>query len=211
MASSMNIEQLIEEIQVYIDNSKSAGVLSGGSMVKINRDELISMLDEIKLQLPNEIKESKRIIESRDSIIADAKEQASKMIEDAAKEASQMIDQNEIVALSKMRAQEIDADAEAKANKRIRDSKEKAQSLQLGALQYTQTVLGGLEDLYSSIIEQEKNYFNSIIAKLQDEYKSVQENKYEIDIQLNGVGSVSSSGKHSNSSKTGRSKKDSDK
>lgn len=211
MASSMNIEQLIEEIQVYIDNSKSAGVLSGGSMVKINRDELISMLDEIKLQLPDEIKESKRIIESKESIIAEAKEQASKMIEDAAKEASQMIDQNEIVALSKMRAQEIDADAEAQANKRIRESKEKAQSLQLGALQYTQTVLGGLEDLYSSIIEQEKNYFNSIIAKLQDEYKSVQENKYEIDIQLNGAGSFSSVGKHSSQPRSGRSKKDSDK
>ncbi len=211
MASSMNIEQLIEEIQVYIDNSKSAGVLSGGSMVKINRDELISMLDEIKLQLPDEIKESKRIIESKESIIAEAKEQASKMIEDAAKEASQMIDQNEIVALSKMRAQEIDADAEAQANKRIRESKEKAQSLQLGALQYTQTVLGGLEDLYSSIIEQEKNYFNSIIAKLQDEYKSVQENKYEIDIQLNGAGSFSSAGKHSSQPRSGRSKKDSDK
>lgn len=208
MASSMNIEQLIEEIQVYIDNSKSAGVLSGGSMVKINRDELISMLDEIKLQLPSEIKESKSIIESRDSIIAEARSQAQKMIEDAAKEAGKMIDQNEIVALSRMRAAEIDADAESQANKKIRDAKDKAQSLQLGALQYTQTVLGGLEDLYSSMIEQEKNYFNSIIAKLQDEYKSVQENKYEIDIQLNGT---SSAGKHSSSQRSGRSRKESDK
>lgn len=185
----MSIEQLIEEIQVYIDNSKPAGMLSGGNMVKVNRDEVISMLDEIKMHIPDAILDSQKIIEDRDSIIAEAKVKANAIIEEAAQEAQKMIDENEIVALSKMRAQEIDADAENQAKQKIKEAKEKAQTVQIGALQYTQSVLAGLEDLYSNMIEQEKNYFSSVIAKLDDEYKMVQENKYEIDIQLNGPAS----------------------
>ena len=34
--ANMSIEELIEEIEVYVDNCKTAGVLSSGSMIKIN-------------------------------------------------------------------------------------------------------------------------------------------------------------------------------
>ena len=33
--ANMSIEELIEEIEVYVDNCKTAGVLSSGSMIKI--------------------------------------------------------------------------------------------------------------------------------------------------------------------------------
>ena len=45
--ANMSIEELIEEIEVYVDNCKTAGVLSSGSMIKINREELLAMLDEV--------------------------------------------------------------------------------------------------------------------------------------------------------------------
>ena len=43
----MNIDQLIDEMEVYIDNCKTTGMLSGGSMIKVNREELLAMLDEL--------------------------------------------------------------------------------------------------------------------------------------------------------------------
>lgn len=46
--ANMSIEELIEEIEVYVDNCKTAGVLSSGSMIKINREELLAMLDEVR-------------------------------------------------------------------------------------------------------------------------------------------------------------------
>ena len=39
----MNIDQLIDEMEVYIDNCKTTGMLSGGSMIKVNREELLAM------------------------------------------------------------------------------------------------------------------------------------------------------------------------
>ena len=42
-------------------------------MIKVNREELIAMLEEVRMRLPKEIAESKRIVKTKDSIIADAK------------------------------------------------------------------------------------------------------------------------------------------
>ena len=96
--ANMSIEELIEEIEVYVDNCKTAGVLSSGSMIKINREELLAMLDEVRTRLPKELAESRQIIKSKESIIADAKARAERIVKDAAKEAGVMIDDNEIVA-----------------------------------------------------------------------------------------------------------------
>ena len=189
----MNVDQLIEEIEVYIDTCKTTGVLSGGSMIKVNREELLAMMDELRTQLPRELAESRQIIETMESIIADAKAKAERIVQDAAKEAGVMIDDNEIVALANMRAEELVKNAQTEADDIIGRARETSRTLQTGALQYTQNMLSGLEYMYNSIIDQEKQYFDSVITKLRDEHRQIQEDKHEIDLQLgNGARSARS-------------------
>ena len=189
----MNVDQLIEEIEVYIDTCKTTGVLSGGSMIKVNREELLAMMDELRTQLPRELAESRQIIETRESIIADAKAKAERIVQDAAKEAGVMIDDNEIVALANMRAEELVKNAQNEADDIIGRARETSRTLQTGALQYTQNMLSRLEYMYNSIIDQEKQYFDSVITKLRDEHRQIQEDKHEIDLQLgNGARSARS-------------------
>ena len=180
----MNIEQLIEEIEVYVDNCKSAGVLCGGNTIKVNREELLAMLDELRTQLPGELSESRRIISTSDSILADARAKADRIVQDAAKEAGVLIDDNEIVALANMRADEIIRNANEQAESILSQAKETSKALQHGALEYTQSMMGGLEYLFDSMIDQEKKYFDSVIAKLKEDHKQIIEDKHEIDLQL---------------------------
>ena len=156
--ANMSIEELIEEIEVYVDNCKTAGVLSSGSMIKINREELLAMLDEVRTRLPKELAESRQIIKSKESIIADAKARAERIVKDAAKEAGVMIDDNEIVALANMRADSIVKDAQKAADELNGKARETAREVQTGALQYTQNMLEGLEYMYSTIIKEEKEF-----------------------------------------------------
>ena len=178
--ANMSIEELIEEIEVYVDNCKTAGVLSSGSMIKINREELLAMLDEVRTRLPKELAESRQIIKSKESIIADAKARAERIVKDAAKEAGVMIDDNEIVAL----ANSIVKDAQKAADELNGKARETAREVQTGALQYTQNMLEGLEYMYSTIIKEEKEYFNSVLEKLKSEHKQIVADKQEIDLQL---------------------------
>ena len=143
------------------------------------------MLDEVRTRLPKELAESRQIIKSKESIIADAKARAERIVKDAAKEAGVMIDDNEIVALAnnacrlhrKRYAQKAADELNGKA-------RETAREVQTGALQYTQNMLEGLEYMYSTIIKEEKEYFNSVLEKLKSEHKQIVADKQEIDLQL---------------------------
>ena len=114
--ASMTVEQLIEEIEVYIDNCRASGVLGGGGMIKVNREELLAMIDELKVQLPREINESKEIVRTQDARVAKADAEAERIINNAAKEAEKLIDENEIVTMANMRARQIIDEANEEAD-----------------------------------------------------------------------------------------------
>lgn len=182
--AQMNIEQLINEIEVYVENCRSAGVLGGGSMIRVNREELLAMLDELRAQIPGEVAESRQIIRTKETILSDARSKAERIVSDAAQEAGTMIDNNEIVNLANMRAESIEEEAKKNADQVTAEANENAREVQIGALAYTRNLLEGLEDMYKSMISTEREYFNAVIAKLEEEHKTILENKHEIDLQL---------------------------
>ena len=181
--ASMSVEQLIEEIRVYIETAHTSGF--GGNTIKLNRDELLVMIDELKIQLPRELNQSKEIIRNEESHIANAKAEAERILNQAAAEAEQMIDEDEIVNMAYMRAQEIVDEANEEADEILRQAQENSYNIQSGALQYTQGVLGGLEEMFQAMVEQETGYFNAVLDKLKDDHKQILDDKKQIDIQLN--------------------------
>ncbi len=180
----MNVEQLLEEIRIYLDNCKSGGMLGSGSTIRVNREELTAMLDDVRAQLPGELAESKQILKTKESILADARARSDRILKDAATEAGVMIDDNEIVNMARMRADDIIEEAQAKADEMMASAEEAARTMQLGALQYTQSMMSGLEDMYKNMVDQEKQYFDAVLTKLRDDHRQVMENKREIDMQL---------------------------
>lgn len=179
-----NTNKLLEEIEIYVDNSKTVGMLSGGSMVKVNREELLNMLEAVRECFPQEVKAAASIVNTKDSIIAEARAQADRIIKDAAEETRAMIDGDEVVAMANMRADEIIADAEDKADYMVMQAKQVAEELQNGAMTYVQSMMGGLESMYGEMIENEKAYFNSVMDKLKADHRQILENKQEIDLQI---------------------------
>ena len=131
--ADMDSAKLLEEIEIYIDNCKTAGVLSSGNMIKVNREELIAMFEEVRMRLPKEIAESKRIVKTKDSIIA----KAQRIMQDAAKEAGVMIDDQEIVSMANMRADSIVSEAQKEADELNGRAREAAREVQTGALKNT--------------------------------------------------------------------------
>ncbi|MEE1227497.1 MAG: hypothetical protein U0K57_00860 [Lachnospiraceae bacterium] len=184
MAAEMTAEQLIEEIEVYIDNARSTGVLGSGGMIKVNREEILAMLEEVRNALPREIEDSRRILKTKDSILAEAKAKADRIVSEAGKEAEKMVDSNEIVSLSEMRAKDLEGDAQDRADAMLQKAREDSRAMQLGALSYTQEMMDGLEGMYASILEEEKKFFDSVIAKIEEDHKHILRDKREVDLQL---------------------------
>ena len=75
---SSKIEQLIDEIEEYIDGCKPQFMSS--TNIIVNKDEIEELLRELRMRTPEEIKRYQKIISNKDAILADAQAKADAII-----------------------------------------------------------------------------------------------------------------------------------
>lgn len=78
------IEQIIEEIEEYIDNCKPQTFST--SNIIVNREQIEELLNELRVKTPEEIKRYQKIISNKEAILADAQSKADAIIAQAAGE-----------------------------------------------------------------------------------------------------------------------------
>ena len=64
---SSRIEQIIEEIEEYVDSCKFQPLSS--TKIVVNKEELEELLRELRMKTPDEIKRYQKIISNKDAIL----------------------------------------------------------------------------------------------------------------------------------------------
>ena len=85
---SSRIEQIIEEIEEYIDSCKFQPLST--TKIIVNKDQMDELLRELRMKTPDEIKRYQKIIANKDAILADA--QANEIVTAATAQAQQILD-----------------------------------------------------------------------------------------------------------------------
>lgn len=128
----MDILELISELEEKIDSSLEIPFIKKAF---VNKEELMNLLGDISLQLPDEVRMAKQIAEDRTRILADAQKQADLIIKNAEQKIISMVDEHEITKRATEQADEIIA----KAQKNARD-------IRIGTLEYSDNMLAQLEN-----------------------------------------------------------------
>lgn len=109
----MKIEMLIDKLQEVVDGAFTLP-LSGGKTV-VDTEELKKIIEDMRNNLPQEIRQAKSIADDRTNIINKSKEDAEKVVQQAEERAKLMVSQSEIVRLARQEADEIIFNANKKA------------------------------------------------------------------------------------------------
>lgn len=109
----MKMEMLIDELSEIVDGAFTLP-LSGGKTV-VNTERIREIIEEMKTNLPQEVRQAKNIAADRSNIIAKSKEEAEAVIQKAEERAKAMVAQSEIVRQAQQKASEIISDANVKA------------------------------------------------------------------------------------------------
>lgn len=89
----MEVLTLLEAIEGML--ARSANIpLTKKSLV--DKDEIISVVNEIRMKLPDELKQAKWVKEERQKILVDAQKEANQLIKEAENRIIAMIDEHEI-------------------------------------------------------------------------------------------------------------------
>ena len=109
----MNIEEILDMLDELLDKSWNLPLTNNRSVVDI--EKIQELLDDIRMNLPGEIKQAKGIVSDRADIIATAKREADAVVRRAEDRARALIAQEEIVKQAQQKAAEIISQAQQKA------------------------------------------------------------------------------------------------
>ncbi len=101
----MKMEMLIDDLQTLIDEAFTVP-LSGGKTV-VNTERLKEIIDEMRSNLPVEIRQAKSIAADRTNILNNSRNEAEKIVLAAEERARTMVQQSEIVKQAQQKANEI--------------------------------------------------------------------------------------------------------
>ena len=133
----MSIENLMEDLEDIMEASWHLP-MSGGKTV-IDAGEVKRILEDIRLQLPKEILQARKIIEDRTKIIEDAKHEAQNIIKVSEEKIRAMIEKSEIVK-----------NAQTSANNIISEATKQSKEMKLSANKYAQDVMKQLDEVVTS-------------------------------------------------------------
>jgi vacuolar-type H+-ATPase subunit H len=144
----MEIFNLLDKIEDNIENSWSIP-LTGVSLVR--KKEMLDALKELRVILPDEIKQAKWIKEERQRFLFEAQQEAASILKEAESRIVSMVDENEITRK-----------AYEQANETIINAQKTAREIKNGSLDYADEILSKMEE------------------SLKEAYLSIHKNKEEL-------------------------------
>ncbi len=177
------VEEMIDQIEIFIDNCKYQP-LSQNKII-VHKEELESMINELKLKLPSEIERCKKIMRNKEAILADARTRSDAIITESVNEANRLVDQHQITELANIRANEILEMARNQAQQIVDQATEEATEVRLGAMYYTKDKLTEMRDIFNRIHDMEKENYRNLIESLENDSYIVETNMSEMEANIN--------------------------
>jgi cell division septum initiation protein DivIVA len=173
------IEQLIDEIEAYIDSCKPQA-FSNNRKIIVDKDEMDDLLAELRHRTPEEIKKYQKIISNQEAILSNAKGQAEAMLAEATKQTNELINEHEIIQKAYARAGEIIEQANAQAQQIVDRAASEANALREGSIRYADEMLKSLQTIISHSMESADSKHNAMMASLQSNYDIISANRREL-------------------------------
>lgn len=172
------IEQLIEEIEEYINGCKYQTLST--TRIIVNKDEIDTLLSELRKNTPEEIKRYQKMISNRDAILDDARKKAEALINEATVQTTQLINEHEIMQQAYAKANEVVTMATNQAQDILDKATIEANSVREAAMQYTDDLLANLEKLITHTTQLATSNYNELISNLNSCNGIVKENRSEL-------------------------------
>ncbi len=166
----MEIFTLLETLEELLENSRNVP-FSSKSIV--DKDEILDLIKEIRLKLPDELKQAKWVKEERQRILVEAKKEADGIVKEAENRIIAMIDEHEITRKAYDQKTEI-----------IETANEMSREISRGTKEYADTLLGQTEDVLNGTLDKlgtdMTEAINIMRISLEDTIKTIQNSRKEL-------------------------------
>lgn len=175
---SSKMEQIIEEIEEYIEGCKYQPL--SNTKIIVNKEELEELIAELRSKTPEEIKRYQKIISNKEAILADAQAKADQIIAQAQVQTTELVSEHQIMQQAYAQANEVVMIATKQAQEILDNATSEANSIRMGAVGYVDDQLRGIEDILSNSIETSHARSESLVQSLQGFLDVVSANRAQL-------------------------------
>ncbi|MEY8390744.1 ATPase [Lachnospiraceae bacterium] len=172
---SSRIEQVIDEIEDFIENCKYQPL--SNSKIIVNKDELEDLLSELRRRTPDEIKRYQKIISNKEAILADAQTKADAIIAKAEVHTTELISEHQIMQQAYAQANEVVMIATNQAEEILNNATNDANAIRMSAIEYTDGLLTEIEGILGNAMETTRARTENLLSSLQGYYEQIDENR----------------------------------
>lgn len=177
------IEQIIEEIEEYIDSCKFQPLST--TKIVVNKEELEELLRELRLKTPDEIKRYQKIISNKDAILSDAQSKADSIVANAEAKAKELVSQHEVMQQAYAQANDTINKANQQAQGILDSATQDANNIRMSAITYTDDMLANIGNILGTTIDDVGSRYNALMSSLQGAFNTVKQNRQELSPQSN--------------------------
>src|SRR5712692_2197047 len=152
----IKVDELLDRFEYLIQNARHVPL---STQVMVNEDEIMELIDQLRFNLPDEIKQANWTVSEQQRIITEAHAEAARIMSRANERAEETSSDHEIVRRAERQGTQVVRDAQSKSDQIIRDAEayalEQLVQLEQHLSRTLATVKRGVEALQSSNTEQD--------------------------------------------------------
>jgi hypothetical protein len=112
--TSVDIFYLLDRLEELVSLGKRVPFYG---KVMVEENEFLALVDQLRIAVPNEIKQAQRVIRERQTIIAESHEEAARILDAARKRAEYFVSQEGILNEARLKGEQVLQDAHDKRNR----------------------------------------------------------------------------------------------
>ncbi len=144
----MDILYLLDRLENLIASSRRMPLMS---QIIIKEPDILSVIDEMRTVIPDEIQQARRIVQDKERILSQANAEAANIVSRARVESERAMNREGLLRAAEGRSQELIRQAEEQAQELVRQAKRHTEHLQNDADAYVSETLHGLKEHLTSI------------------------------------------------------------
>jgi len=120
----MDLLHLVDRLEELVAAAQKMPI---GSRAIVDRRRLLDIVDQMRISIPQDVREAEDMVRHRDEVMREAEEEARIIVARAEQRAARLVEDHEIAVAARQRAQEIAVHAEARLEERIAEANQDIQ------------------------------------------------------------------------------------
>ncbi|MEX2446405.1 MAG: hypothetical protein WD734_03615 [Dehalococcoidia bacterium] len=160
----MDLLHLVDRLEELVASAQKMPI---GNRAIIDRRRLLDIIDQMRIAVPQEVRDAQDIVAHRDSLRREAEEEGRILIAQAEERAARLVEAHEVTVAARRRAEEIAVEAETRLGQRIDEANADIQRRIQESRQIAREQMGAADDYSRELLQRLERQLDAFVSSVQ--------------------------------------------